>query len=662
MGEEPHPEWIDKLVALAARVGINPTRLRWKLIRWHDKRKRAQEAPPIEFRGRRMFRQLGLTSPQAISVSTLIALAIMATYTRVFVAQGGGFGAPSGARLLYDFGAQWELGSSGEPWRLVTAMFLHIGLWHLAFNLIAIATIGPQIEAIYGRLTMLFIFIATGVLANLGSGHVQPAVLSAGASGGLCGLIGAAAGYGQRIGTSGGRLIRNDMLKWIAYTIIFGFVVHANNYAHAFGAISGAAFGYAIPPRSWNRPVLAPLRIVAQAFGVVAMAGAVAIIMTRTPRDHSTNTLEDVVVADYRFASTLCELFATGATTEAQQLLEVRHGMVGPGDVLVETHVEVLCGSLAEIRAQCKSGSLDPQLAGGQDMAPPVRDHRSREPLIARHTGIVAGVRHEAVVKARDRRCGEHAADLALRQLDVGGHRSFHRYRPGRSDRSLDVFLALLLLPVAIELVGDGELDEPVVHLGQRAILGRLAIARLLLARGFLVCELRDDPPAQLLLRFGHLGDVDEDRLARIVGRTRLLEIVARRELERHGRARAHRDVAGARWLRRDHPHRRRHVILDRDDRLPAPLAAQHAVVRRHDTLDGRCLYRARACDLCREFRRIRWCGIRDRDHRSRTPRCGCWCGRTIARTARDQREHDHPSQHDQCAAAVFAVHAFTAA
>ena len=89
-----------------------------------------------------MLRRIGLATPEAVSVSTLLALAIMAVYTRVFVAQGGGFGAASG-KLLFDFGAQWEIGSTGEPWRLVTAMFLHIGLWHLAFNLIAIATIGP---------------------------------------------------------------------------------------------------------------------------------------------------------------------------------------------------------------------------------------------------------------------------------------------------------------------------------------------------------------------------------------------------------------------------------------------------------------------------------------------------------------------------------------
>ena len=358
MGDEPHPAWIDKLVKLAATLGVNSTRLRWKLIRWHERRRRARRdlAQTLERPGRsarRMWRRIGLASPEAVSVSTLLALAIMAAYARVFVAQGGGFGAPS-SWLLYDFGAQWPLGSSA-PWRLVTPMFLHIGMWHLAFNLIAIATIGPQVEALYGRLTMLFVFVATGVLANVASGLIQPDVLSAGASGGLCGLIGAAAGYGQRIGTTGGRTLRDDMLKWIAYTIVFGFAVGANNWAHAFGALTGAAFGYTVPPRTWNRPGLRPLRAVARLFGVAATLGALAIIMTRTPLDHRSTSDEDATVEDYRFALRVCALAKTGSTDAAQQLMDLRHDRLGAADVLVTRDVDLLCRSIAWIRDTCKS-------------------------------------------------------------------------------------------------------------------------------------------------------------------------------------------------------------------------------------------------------------------------------------------------------------------
>jgi len=111
-------------------------------------------------------------------------------------------------------------------------------------------------------------------------------VISAGASGGICGLIGAAAGYGHRLGTAGGISLRNDMLKWLLYTIVFGFALKANNYAHAFGAIAGGAFGYFVSPRRWNKSYLKPLRAIAKTFGVVATVGALVIILTRHAEMH----------------------------------------------------------------------------------------------------------------------------------------------------------------------------------------------------------------------------------------------------------------------------------------------------------------------------------------------------------------------------------------
>jgi rhomboid protease GluP len=285
MTDEEHPAWIDTLAKLSRYVGMNPTQVRWRLIRWNERRKqpKSADAPRTP-----IMRRLGLSSPEPMSVSTLLALTIMTAYARVWVAQGGGFSAPS-TWLLFDFGAHWEQGASEDKWRLVTAMFLHIGFWHLLFNLVGLATVGPQVESIWGRLTMLFIFIATGIVGNIGSGLAQPNVISAGASGGICGLIGAAAGYGHRLGTARGLTIRNDMLKWLLYTVVFGFVVGANNWAHGFGAVSGGVFGYFVTPTRWNKPAMRPVRAILKAFALVATVGALVIILTRQPEDHDGN-------------------------------------------------------------------------------------------------------------------------------------------------------------------------------------------------------------------------------------------------------------------------------------------------------------------------------------------------------------------------------------
>jgi hypothetical protein len=99
-------------------------------------------------RGFQVARRIGLGIPEALSISTLLALAMIAVYVRVLIAAGGGLGSPGGG-LLVDFGGHWSPVVAEERLRLVTAIFLHAGLWHLGFNQLAIATIGPH-QALYG--------------------------------------------------------------------------------------------------------------------------------------------------------------------------------------------------------------------------------------------------------------------------------------------------------------------------------------------------------------------------------------------------------------------------------------------------------------------------------------------------------------------------------
>ncbi len=314
MTQEPVDAWIEKVVKITTALGMNPTRTRWRLIRWQERRRKAarqreQAVVHVTYkhktcdacgtvqdrdaktcsrceaklggRGLQVARRIGLI-PRSISVSVVLALALLAVYVRVLAAAGGGIGSPS-VGLLYDFGGHWPPAISDEPWRWVTAIFLHAGLWHLAFNLISIGSIGPRIEELYGRLTMLFLLVATGTLANIGSGATGLDGVGIGASGGVMGLIGIAAGYGQRLGTTAGRELRNDMLRWTAYTMVFGYFIGADNRAHAFGALVGVAFGYAVSPRQWNARRMLPVRVILQVAGVVAAIGAIAIIFTREP-------------------------------------------------------------------------------------------------------------------------------------------------------------------------------------------------------------------------------------------------------------------------------------------------------------------------------------------------------------------------------------------
>jgi len=392
MGNEPQPDadaWIEKVVKVAGALGLNRMRVRWKLLRWQESRRKArrwreQRIEHIRYqhktcsecgavqdkneaictgcgakligRGIQVLQRIGLTMPRVVSMSTLLALGLLGVYVRVWIAAGGGIGSPPVA-LLHDFGGHSPWATAGEPWRLVTAMFLHAGLWHLGFNLIAIATIGPRIEALYGRLTMLMLFIITGTLANAGSEVMGLAGVGIGASGGVMGLIGAAAGYGQRLGTSGGRALRDDMLKWTAYTIVFGFWLGADNWAHAFGALLGAAFGYAVRPALWQRPRLVGLRALGKLVGVAGAVGGLAIIFTRTPAPlaEAPDALDDAAddTADLAPLVRVCRMYYSGdpagAITAAKPL---------QGRDASAASVERMCDELYELREKCRTGSI----------------------------------------------------------------------------------------------------------------------------------------------------------------------------------------------------------------------------------------------------------------------------------------------------------------
>lgn len=308
-------DWIERVVDIAGSLGFNKMRLRWKLIRWQEsRRKKARQREQViahityahktcpecsavqdkdeavctrcgaklGSRGFQLLERIGLAMPVPLSMSTLLALAILVAYGRAWITAGGGLsGIPS--LVLIDLGGRWQPAISDEPWRLLTAVFLHANLWHLAFNILAIATVGPRIEEMYGRTAMLTLFVATGTLANLAALPFVGLGVGIGASGGVMGLIAAAAAAGHRARTSHGRALRDAMLQWSAYTFLFGFMVGADNWAHLFGAVFGAAFGLSLKPAVWTRRSLILLRTAIAAIGLAATLSALMIILTRVP-------------------------------------------------------------------------------------------------------------------------------------------------------------------------------------------------------------------------------------------------------------------------------------------------------------------------------------------------------------------------------------------
>lgn len=142
--------------------------------------------------------------------------------------------------VLIEFGAKVNsLIQAGEVWRLLTNIFIHIGILHLIFNLYALWALGPLAEEIFGHPKFLMIYIFSGLGGSVASFLFSPA-LSAGASGAIFGLLGALLYYcikRPNLWKSG-----LGMNLVIVILVNFGFGLSQpgiDNYAHLGGLLIG---------------------------------------------------------------------------------------------------------------------------------------------------------------------------------------------------------------------------------------------------------------------------------------------------------------------------------------------------------------------------------------------------------------------------------------
>jgi membrane associated rhomboid family serine protease len=125
---------------------------------------------------------------------TISLLVIIAAIWAAMTAAGGSLDATESIELQAQWGAvaRPTMWLTGEYWRLFTAVFLHIGAIHLAMNGYSLWMVGRAVEWLYGPWRMLFIYLTAGVVGSIASSVLgPPAILSAGASGAIFGLMGA---------------------------------------------------------------------------------------------------------------------------------------------------------------------------------------------------------------------------------------------------------------------------------------------------------------------------------------------------------------------------------------------------------------------------------------------------------------------------------------
>src|SRR3989344_742412 len=141
--------------------------------------------------------------------------------------------------------------SFSQPWRFVTAIFLHGGLTHLIYNLFALVLFGSMLERLVGSKRFLAVFFITGIGANLFSVFFYPSSL--GASGAIFGIIGSlivvrptlvvfAFGLPMPMFIAGILWTAGDIIGAVGYFIGNPFKKRGN-LAHLSGMAIGLLFG-----------------------------------------------------------------------------------------------------------------------------------------------------------------------------------------------------------------------------------------------------------------------------------------------------------------------------------------------------------------------------------------------------------------------------------
>lgn len=170
-------------------------------------------------------------------------IGVVALVWVAMTAWGGSLDATENSEILAHWGAATrpDLFMDGEYWRLLTANFIHIGLVHVAVNGYSLWVAGPAIEALYGPWQLVYFYVTAGVLSAVTSAVLgPPAVLSAGASGAIYGLLGAIVWY--RLSSPLGFRIRWRPLV-MTLVLNLGLALslskYLDNWAHIGGLVGG---------------------------------------------------------------------------------------------------------------------------------------------------------------------------------------------------------------------------------------------------------------------------------------------------------------------------------------------------------------------------------------------------------------------------------------
>jgi membrane associated rhomboid family serine protease len=188
---------------------------------------------------------------------------------------------------------------AGEPWRMLTAVFLHADFGHLLGNLMVLLALGPYVERLYSRPGLIGLFLGAGLVGSATDIFTNFTTVGVGASGAIFGVVGALLAYPIRrpgqLPLASIRVILAVGGLYMVWSLTQGFGQDGiNNSAHVSGLVAGFLLGLVLAPpfQQDDRPDLLPLAAVATLLGVLVVC-ALAVVAGRASDDFRLASLID---------------------------------------------------------------------------------------------------------------------------------------------------------------------------------------------------------------------------------------------------------------------------------------------------------------------------------------------------------------------------------
>jgi membrane associated rhomboid family serine protease len=226
----------------------------------------------------KVTRGIGEASLFASAPATFILIGLNVAVFLAEVATGGGGVGVEGSSLVHSFGLFGPLVAEGEWYRLVGGAFLHAGLAHIAFNMVALYFLGRLLEPGIGTPRFVAVYVASLFGGAFGALLLSPDTLTIGASGAIFGIFGAAFVIARGRGL-------DSVASTIGVVLLFNLAFslgasHISLGGHLGGLAAGVLCAFAILAgergKLGSRHFRAEMAVMA-AVGIASLVGAIAI-------------------------------------------------------------------------------------------------------------------------------------------------------------------------------------------------------------------------------------------------------------------------------------------------------------------------------------------------------------------------------------------------